>query len=399
MEERRTLFDIELRGFKLWRLLEFIGILNVFTPVLWLVFSGSGEFLGWSLSQWLFFLSFIPLPGLLGILLVFFVFGKNDFRFWTSFHVYVLWVYRAILAFSGVGIIDFDTLAFNSQKIPLFAVYAVVTICLGMASYFNMVEKPVRSTQIVSAIADSMVSGHFAYNRDSSSIWNDPFFKPSFERLEHSLAITRSLLDNLDNSRLLSNTSIKIHSMAETLYLSAQEIVNAIKELSETTGFQTQRMAKLVDELSTFESLVSGILGRIQELARQSSSLATQTSILFLNAGIEASRAGDYGRGFSVVAENMWRFAEDMSKNAAEITDFADSVKKELETFYSSFSQEIMSLSSFSEENAAVSEEILSTSESIEDMTSELKVVSNDLESNALSLLEFISKVEDDLSV
>ncbi|MEB3102836.1 protoglobin domain-containing protein [Ferviditalea candida] len=85
----------------------------------------------------------------------------------------------------------------------------------------------------------------------------------------------------------------------------------------ETVRHATDQMTVILGELRELLEISS----RIGELADIVKEIALQTNILALNAAIEAARAGQYGRGFSVVAGEVRKLAERTKESAANVSE------------------------------------------------------------------------------
>ncbi|AEF05116.1 MULTISPECIES: methyl-accepting chemotaxis protein [Gammaproteobacteria] len=217
--------------------------------------------------------------------------------------------------------------------------------------------------------------------------------------------IEKNAVRNQQSTEKLDDHSSQIASTTEELYHTMKQVGGFFETISSNASqassnsdkadsFVQQLLVKLHDVAeaarafdSTFEH-VERNAKNIDSFAKIIEDIAEQTNLLALNAAIEAARAGEHGRGFAVVADEVRSLAHKTRKSTSDITEMTTTLRKL-----------IVDAGKNGDEASAATEEAISlskdSSEAVKIVLDSVHSISTDMSSSTLSLSEQIAAVSE----
>lgn len=168
---------------------------------------------------------------------------------------------------------------------------------------------------------------------------------------------------------------------------SGSQLVQSSSRLMENIAQRVNVSSQTVEGLGQRSDQIGAIVSTIQDIA-------DQTNLLALNAAIEAARAGEQGRGFAVVADEVRALAERTTKATKEIAAMIKAIQNETQSAVSSMSEGVDEVKRGTAETARSGEALEDILNKINELTMQISQVATAAEEQTATTQEITNNIQ-----
>ncbi len=338
------------------------------------------SFYGIPLENWIgHFIS----SGIIAIILLLFIHWKyqlKDARARLTGHlgnaIFMAVTYGKVDEYTGVN--DPSTNFFDLQFLFSYLVVFLPAVLVWLGAFTAIIKILEAWDEELENFVNKIHNGDYSARITSHELLNDLYFQRLSRLLNQMAEKNEVYIDNLQKIQsLINKAASQISQEIGGVSKAAEEITSTSDTMATSASIQAQHLSDLLQNIENNQILIAHILEEMSAKSSLIDQIAVQTNILSLNAGIEASRAGDYGRGFAVIAKNILSLSEQTQNTVNQINDTIANINENIQDMANGIKANVESIAAIAQEGAASAEEVAASSKEI---------------SNALKILDKIAK-------